>query len=184
MLTAFAAHIARERENHNHTQAFEQLASSHTKAIFDTLHILVRTELESLARFYEHNVMITPQEFQSFAACLTNNPAAQAWEWIPAVTAADRTNFEAQTRAAGMKDFAIWQQAAAGKRVPATDREVYYPVLQVAPMADNQAALGFDLGSDPLRREALEAAAHGDLITSTTSVTLVQETGKQKGMLI
>ncbi|MEI6654173.1 MAG: CHASE domain-containing protein [Verrucomicrobiota bacterium] len=184
LLTAFAAHIAHERESYNRTQAFEQLARNHADAIAEIFHGLRRTELESLARFCEHSEEIKPADFQRFTAYLTRNPVIRAWEWIPVVPVAERADFEALVRAAGSTDFAIWQKDAQGMRVPATGRYVYYPVLQMAPMAGNQAVMGFDLGSDPLRRKALEAAADSGLLTGSDPVTLVQETGNQKGLLI
>jgi CHASE1-domain containing sensor protein len=61
---------------------------------------------------------------------------------------------------------------------------MYFPILQVAPMAGNELAMGFDLGSEPRRREAMEAAARSGLTTTSEPITLIQETGKQKGMLI
>ncbi|MCX6878487.1 MAG: CHASE domain-containing protein [Verrucomicrobia bacterium] len=184
VLTAFAAYSGHQRETDNRQVAFLQFATNHTDAIADTLHILLRTELESLARFYESDEEVPPKAFQHFATYLTNNPAVQAWEWIPVVPAADLSRFEAQTRSTGSQDFAIWQMDAQGKPLPATGRASYYPVAQVAPVAGNEPALGFDLGSDPLRREALEAAARSGLSCGTAPVTLVQETGHQNGMLI
>ena len=184
VITAFAATSGHQRETDSRQVAFEQLATDHTDAIADTLHILVRTELESLARFYECDEAITPEAFQHFAAYLTNNPAIQAWEWVPAVPAADRARFEAQARTTGPPDFAIWQLDAQGKPVPATARAIFYPVSQVAPATGNEPALGFDLGSDPPRREALEAAARTGLTCGTDPLTLVQETEDQKSLLI
>jgi PAS domain S-box-containing protein len=184
VLTAFATHLAHQRETSNRKLIFEQLANDHTEAIARMVHTLRSTELESLARFYESDEKVIPAEFQHFTTHLANNPAVQAWEWIPAVPAADRESFEAQIRGATGKDFHIWQRDAQGKPLSASGRAIYYPVSQVAPMTGNEAALGFDLGSDPLRRKALEAAAHSGLSTATAPVTLVQETGNQKGILI
>ena len=184
VITAFAATSGHQWETQNRQVAFEQFATSHTDAIAETLHFLVRTELESLARFHESHEEVAPEAFQHFATFLTTNPAIQAWQWIPAVPAADRSRFEAQTRATGLPDFAIWQLDAQGKRGPATARAIFYPVAQVAPVAGNEPALGFDLGSDPLRREALEAAARSGLSCGTDPLTLVQETGHQKSLLV
>lgn len=183
-LSVFAAVIAHQRENSNRALAFEQLARDHTEAIADTLRVLHSTELENLARFYESDEKILPKDFQHFTASLAKNPTVQAWEWIPAVPAADLPSFQTQMRSTTGTDFLVWQHDATGKRLPVTPRPVYYPVTQVAPMSGNESALGFDLGSDPLRREALEAAAHSGLNTTTAPVTLVQETGNQTGLLI
>ncbi len=184
ILTGSASWMVHQRETHDRHQAFAQLAASRTESIAVTLQGIYRTELESLARFYESDEEITPGEFQHFTANLAQNPVVQAWEWVPAVPAADQSGFEAQARTAGCKDFAIWQVDAQGRREPATGRQIYYPVMQVAPEAGNTSVLGYDLGSDPLRRVALEAAARSGLTTGTDPVTLVQKAEHQKGVLI
>ena len=184
VLTLFTAWMLHEREAHARKLAFAQLAASRTAVIAETLHVLRDTELEGLAHFYENSVTVTSKEFEKFTGYLTKNPAIQAWEWIPAVSAADKSSFEAAAHAAGLKGFEIWQKDAQGKRVPVSERAVYYPVFQVVPMAGNDRALGYDLGSELLRRSALEAAMRTGLPTATDPITLVQDAGNQKGMLI
>ena len=184
ILTLLASWMISQSDGYDRSQAFAQLAESRTGAIAETLRDLRTTGMEGLARFYEGRTSVTPEEFRQFTTYLTRNPAVQAWEWIPAVPASDKKRFEGQARAAGMKGFEIWQNDAQGKRVPATGRDVYYPVFQVAPLAGNELSLGFDRGSEPLRRAALEEAIRTGLPTATDPITLVQETGTQKGMLI
>ena len=183
-LTLFAAWVAHEREAHYRLEAFEQLADSRTRVLAEALRHLRTTGLEGLARFYENSDTVTPDEFQRFTAYLAENPAVQAWEWIQAVPAVEKKRYEAEARATRGKDFEIWQRDARGKRVPATGRERYYPVFQVAPLAGNERALGYDLGSEPLRRAAIEEAIRTGLPTATEPITLVQESGTQKGMLL
>ena len=183
-LTLFAAWMIREREAHDRSETFAQLAASRAEAIAETLRELRATGIESLAHYCESSTEVTSDEFQRFTAYLTNNPTVQAWEWIPAVPAADKARFEADARAAGMPAFQIWEKDAQGRQVPAAGRELYYPVFQVAPMEDNRRAPGYDLGSEPVRRAALVEADRTGLTTATDPITLVQETGAQKGMLI
>ena len=184
ILTLFGAWMAHERETYDRNEAFLQLAAGRTLAIAEKLHDLCNIELEGLAHFYEGSAEITHKEFRQFSAYLTRNPAVHAWEWIPAVPAVDRSNFEEDARAAGLRGFEIWQKDAQGKRAPAADRDVYYPVFQVAPLMGNERALGYDLGSDPLRHAAIEEAIRTGLTIGTDPITLVQETGNQKGILI
>ena len=184
VLTVFTTWSAHEREVYDRKEAFFQVAASRTKTIAEMLRNIRDTQLDGLAHFYEHGSNISRKEFQRFVSYLEKNHAVQAWEWVPAVPAAEKSRFEAEARAAGMEQFEIWQRDGQGKRVPATGGEVYYPVFQVDPLAGNERAVGFDLGSEPVRRAALEEALRTRLPTTTEPLELVQEIGKQKGMLL
>ncbi len=183
-LTAFVAWFAHQREQHTRDRSFVQLAASRTAAIAETLHDLRNTELESLAHFYEGSEEVTFEEFRGFSAYLTKNPAVRAWAWIEAVPVAEKAGFEREARAAGWKARGIWEMASGGNRVPAAGRTTYYPVFQVAPLDGNEPALGYDLGSDPRRRAALEEAEHTGLPTATEAVTLVHPAAGEEGLLV
>ncbi len=183
-LTLFAAWTAHQKESHANSEVFAQLAASQTTAVAERIRILRDIELEGLAHFFEGSENVTNKEFQLYVEHLTKIPEIQAWEWIPAVSAADKAHFEAEAHIAGLKDFTIWQKDALGQRMQATGREWYYPVFCVAPLAGNEKALGYDLGSESLRRAALEEAERTSLPTATDPITLVQETENQKSLLI
>jgi PAS domain S-box-containing protein len=184
VLTTCAAWAAHQNEHHVRQEAFAQLAASRTLAIAASLRDLRDYELEGLARFYRGSEHVTLEEFQQYTEFLTNNPAVQAWEWVPAVAAAEKASFEAAAREAGMAGFEVWAQDARGKRVPAAGREVYYPVLYVSPMGVNERAVGYDLGSEALCRAAIEEAARTGLITGSDPMAPVQKTAGQRAMLV
>jgi len=183
-LTLFFAWMLSANELREHKEAFAQLAFSRTEAITKMLLTLRDTELEGLAQFYGTGQNISAEKFRQYSSHLTKNQSIAAWEWIPEVPAADKERFTSAARAAGLTGFEIWQKDTQGKRIAATGRALYYPVYRVAPLAGNEKALGYDLGSDSLRHSALALATHTGLTTSTEPITLVQETGNQKGMLI
>ena len=184
VVTLFASWMIHQRDLQDRLKAFSQLASSQSEVFANTLHGLRDSGLEGLAHLHEQNPTVSEEQFERFTSYLTKNPSVQAWEWIPAVPRTDLSQWAGAARTAGRKGFAIWQKDAAGKHLSVTDRETYYPVYYVAPLAGNEKALGFDLGSEPLRRRALETAAQTGLPTATDPITLVQGTGSQKGMLI
>ena len=68
--------------------------------------------------------------------------------------------------------------------MPAKVRPEYFPVLYVEPLAGNEAAVGFDLGSEPVRRAALEAALRTGHPAATEPVHLVQERHESTGVLV
>ena len=68
--------------------------------------------------------------------------------------------------------------------VRAGSRPEYFPVYFVEPYATNEAALGFDLATNPARREALTRARDTGDIVATARVVLVQEKIGQYGFLL
>jgi PAS domain S-box-containing protein len=184
VLTLFVALLVQEASDRNLADSFRHLAGSKTAAVAETFRNLRDVELGGLAKFYENSNSVGAEEFRNFTEYLTRNRAVQAWEWIPCVQAADKERFEEEARASGLDGFEIWQRDASGGRTPATGRETYYPVFRASPEEGNRSVIGFDLGSEKIRRAAIEEALRTGLPTATESVTLVQETGNQKGMLL
>lgn len=182
--TFFVARIACNRETHNRSIAFAQLADSETGRAAEFLRGIEYVELAGLARLFESSDEVTSEEFERYAGALTRYPGIRAWEWLPAVPAADRASFEQKVRAGGLPQFEIGQRNTAGQRIPATVRDVYYPVLYVVPASGNEAVFGYDAGSERIRRTTLEQAARTGLTTATPPIVLEQGSRPQKGMVI
>ena len=182
-LTIAATLLVLEAENRERGVFFQRLADAHASNIREAFSD-IRAALSALTQFYQASLQIDRSEFHTFAAPLAKATTVHAYTWIPRVPAADLPGFEAEARRQGMSDFAIWEYSAQGGRVPVSGRADYYPVYRVEPHTDNEVALGFDLGSEPIRRAALEAALRTGLITTTPLVTLMQETGSQPAMLV
>lgn len=182
--TLFCARIACNREALRRQIAFEQLADSETGRAAEFLEDLERVELEGLAKLFESSEEVTADEFVRYVNGLSRSPGIRAWEWLPAVPAAEREHFEQQVRASGLPNFAITQRDGGGRQVPLARRDVYYPVTFVFPVSGNEAALGYDAGSEPLRRTALERAARSGLPTATAPIVLVQDHARQQGMVV
>lgn len=95
-------------------------------------------------------------EFHKFAfGIISRHTAIQALEWIPRVTRSQRANIEAMARQNGLPGFQIRERNAEGQLVRARQRNEYFPVYFLEPLSGNEAAIGFDLASDPVRRRAL-----------------------------
>ena len=184
VLTLYLAWAANQLEARNRLDSFRSLAASRTARIAESLHDLRDRGLASLAAQCTAGANASEEIFRRSTSYLTEVPVVQAWEWIPVVPAAEKQLFEKNMRAQGMASFSIWERDACGHRMVATARDTYYPVCCVTPLAGNQQAMGFDLGSEPVRRAALEETIRSGLPTATEPITLVQETGKQKGLLI
>ena len=141
--------------------------------------------LHALKALFEAGVPVTQDRFTAVAEhILTRHPSLQALEWILRIAHDSRRDHEQSRRENGLRGYTITERAENGELVAAGDRESYYPGTFVAPIGgSNERMIGFDLGSDPLRREAIERAAATGEIALTDPVELVHETAAVNGVL-
>lgn len=105
-------------------------------------------------------------------------PGVQGIGFTKQYRASERGLIPSVLRVEGLKDFTLR---------PGFDRPMYYPIVYLEPLdRRNQAALGYDMFTEPTRRAAMERARDGGGPAATGKVTLVQEIDKQKqaGFLI
>ncbi|HLN00664.1 MAG TPA: CHASE domain-containing protein, partial [Bryobacteraceae bacterium] len=125
------------------------------------------------------------REFSMLAApALESHHYLQALEWIPRVEHRARASYERLARLDGIPGFQFKERQKDGTMGAAGERAEYFPVLYAEPRAGNERALGFDLGSNPVRLAALKKARETGRIVATARVLLVQERGDQYGVLI
>lgn len=166
-LTLYAAWTCRDHEQRANTETFALLAASRTAMVAETLRTLGRSELEGLANYFEGSEQVEAREFLRYASHLSANPAVYAWGWAPVVSgAADLARLAAEQRAAGQPDCAWWELDGQGNRMAVSSRAQHYPLLYAAPLTAGARIRGFDLGSDPRLRAALETAARAGLTTT------------------
>ena len=183
VITLFIAWIAQSESEKNQFNAFSQVADSRSKAFVKTLSDLRDIDLEGLALFYNSSDEVTAEEFRSYTEYLTKNRTVHAWAWLPAVPASEKEEFEAEVRASGMEGFEIWELTSDGYREVVSGRDFYYPVLRVAPEERVGEAVGFDLGSEPRRRQAIEDAITTKMITATEPLKYILEEGDKESMI-
>ncbi|MDE2121127.1 MAG: CHASE domain-containing protein, partial [Betaproteobacteria bacterium] len=95
-----------------------------------------------------------------------------------------RAALEREARADGAPGFRITAVGPDGVLRPEPARSEYFPVYYVEPLHGNRAALGFDLRSNPVRRQALELAAGSGSMVATARIVLVQDPHGSYGFLV
>lgn len=141
--------------------------------------------LMSLVNFYESSVEVDREEFRTFTArSLSRHKGIKALEWIPRVRDEDRAEFVQRTRAEGFATFRLTERDAQGKLILAMQRPAYYPVYFVEPYIGNEAAFGFDLGSNRTRSDAIHRAIGTGQPITTGRINLVQEATEHSGVLV
>ncbi len=165
-------------------EAFRQSASEQITSIEKRIAAEV-VVLKSLVGFYQGSNFVDRSEFKSFLdAFVVENKSFQALEWVPQIPHAERQEYEAMAREDGLADFYIRERGVDGKMVPVLPRAHYYPVYYVEPYKGNEAAVGFDLGSNPVRLAALEKARDTNSIVASAPINLVQLKENSTGVLL
>ncbi|MCJ8322921.1 MAG: CHASE domain-containing protein [Rhizobiales bacterium] len=171
-------------ENGRIIKNFQQNSADHIATIEQSL-IVNLNALTQIRTFFDSSNFITRHEFKTLTSpYLLTNQHVQALEWIPAVNHSQRSHFETLAINDGFVDFQFKQRSETGEMIVAPEKDTYYPVFYVEPVAGNEAAIGFDLGSNPARLAALDKSIQSGLAVATAPITLVQETEKQTGILV
>jgi len=140
--------------------------------------------VHAIADYFAATPLMSRRGFHDFTApLLARHSPIQALEWIPRISREDRERHEVSAIEEGLAGYRIKEATESGLLATAGEREEYFPVFYVEPLEGNRQALGFDLGSEPVRREALMAARESGRLTLTARIVLVQETADLFGVL-
>ena len=101
-------------------------------------------------------------------------PGVQGMGFVERVPRSRLDTFITETRADGAPDFQVRTSG---------DADDLFIIKHIFPLAGNEAAQGYDVGSDPVRRRAAEIAISTDQPTLSGRVTLVQDTRNRAGFL-
>ncbi len=130
--------------------------------------------LRALQALWSASDQVDEARFAVFSTLLLEDrPGLRALEWVPRVRDAERAAFERSRSGGGGRP--IHEDDGAGASRPAAQRPEYFPVAFVGPVAQDAGALGFDLGSEPRRRAALELARDTGEPATTPPLHLVQD---------
>jgi PAS domain S-box-containing protein len=184
LLSAIIFATLRGFEYKNAQASFNRVAQERLDAL-ETNVTLTLNNLVSVGALYDASHDVEREEFGRFASdLLARNGAIQALEWIPRVPKQSRQRYEEEARHDGFPSFQFSERLSPAQMVRAGEREEYFPVFFVEPFKGNEKALGFDLASDPVRRETLQHSAAAGSLVATSRVKLVQETADQYGFLV
>lgn len=124
---------------------------------------------------------VSGQEFGAYVAQLDirrRYPGIQGIGFIKRIPARTRDSLIAAMRVRGDTSFRIW---------PDESRDEYYPVIYMEPRDwRNEAAIGFDVSTEPVRRATMERARDSELPAISGKVILLNrtETDKQTGFVM
>ncbi len=181
-LTVSISMLVMESEARDRRSILGRVASTNSTQV-TTAFREVERKFSALERFYVGSDVVTRQEFAIFAWPLVENSTPQSFGWIPQVYEQDLPAYEQEIRHQGIRNFAIWELDTNGERQPVSSRSIHYPVELIisgnSEIADlnESTALGFDMGSEPLRLAALEQAQSSELVAATDPLKLINGEG-------
>lgn len=176
-------YLTRDHEQQRRQSIFQQASEDRVRVVEGRIKSALQV-LHSLTAFYAASQAVDRQEFDRFFATQDIGATIQALEWIPRVSSADREQFELTARQDGFPDFQFTERDSSREIVPAAERDTYYPVYFLHPYAGNEAALGFDLGSNAKRLAALSRSRDSGEMVATARIKLFQETGSRYGFAV
>lgn len=137
--------------------------------------------LRAIKGVYDVSEHVSADQFHKITQdILVRHKDIQALEWIPKILKNEREAFEAKRGV----DFEITEREKQDFMIRAQERDIYFPVYYVEPLAGNEEAFGFDLASSPKRLKALEQSRDLGKLLASGSIKLVQESMNQQGFLI
>jgi len=153
---------------------FENVVDNKMKSFYRGILVNLET-LYTLSVLFNENRIPSRELFDKEAKkIIKRHNALQALEWIPKVKDEDRKEFE--------KDFFFTKQNLDKQMVKIESKNEYFPVFYVTPLKNNEAALGFDLSSNPSRNLTIQKSLSSKEPQITKAIELVQNKNK-KGFL-
>lgn len=150
-------------------QAGEQVAGALTTGIG-----AAEDRLTATAALIRASEEVTEGEFRSFVDDLELAAGMGGIGYSVVLPASDLADFM-EMMEEDIPGYQVFERTAAGDRVPVGDRPVYYPVQWFEPAVAFGRPHGFDAGSEPQRRAAIEWATSNQAMATTPFLRLLTE---------
>jgi len=183
-LTALAFGLLWRAEQNRLRADLDRLGRDKAAAIEHSI-VRARLGLELLVGFFRGSEEVTRSEFEIFVQpYLRRDPCLEAMGWVPIVPQDLRAAYEARAQREGLASFRFTERDPHGAIVSAGPRSSYYPVYFLQPREGNEEVLGFDLGSEIVRLEALQRAGGLGQMVATPPIGLVPTLANRTGFLL
>lgn len=125
----------------------------------DSLHQIEhshRALINNLVSFKSFRPDLKQADFQTFALNNLNfNKTVRSISWIEPVSGDSKENFETKLSEVYGQDYKIWNYKDDQGKKLAEQKNKYFPVKFIEPQQISSVALGYDIMSDPYRKQAL-----------------------------
>ena len=157
------------------------LAKREIKVVENNLHRQLNSSLlhiQTLASFIQNTPQINREQFDTYVAKLIRHqPGIKAMSWNPLIQSKDTDTFEQQ-----LSD--IYHKPMYIKGIPLLDDDPLVVVKFISPELGNQAAIGFNVYSNPKRKSVLSNQKLHHQPMATPIIQLVQSEKSEPGYLL
>lgn len=160
-------------------------ANLRASAISDSLNERLK-EVDSIKRFIQSSSKpVNSEEFRKFVKPLiSSDTPVQTMGWAPRILSSERDDFENLMRRSGHLEFTIMESDLSGAIIPASHRNVYFPVEFIEPETDYSGAIGLDIGSFTNVFSAMTVAMKTASAIASEEIPLFFEKNKKGGVMI
>jgi len=174
LITFYLAFLVQTRAEMRREAAFRGLANAREMEVITMVRELRDTKLRSLAEFVRSQESLSQETFERYCRPLFSSGEVRAWAWVPLVHETAREDFLRETRVHMGADFEIWDDPGLTPDSLHQAHQFVAPVLYIAPRSTiNEAAVGLNLLSEPVRRAAFIKAWDTRLVSSSAPVSAV-----------
>jgi PAS domain S-box-containing protein len=178
-ITLYAWHSVRTSEA-QHAQAHFDASAEEAAASLSERMVAYEQVLRGAVGLFHASQVVNRDEWRAYVRALTiadDYPGILGLGFAPLVAASERDAYVERMQADGAAGYRIWPQG---------ERAEYAPVAYAERFGDfNPRALGFDLLSEPARRDAIQRARDTDAGALSAQVTLVNNDAVSRaGMLL
>lgn len=145
----------------------------------------IERELLLLKSFYKASEQVNRDEFKVFTEQIrVSLPELQGVSWVPVVQGKDLSLFESKVQQEGFENFLVIEQRGSQLAPVPRDEAFYTPVTYVEPYEANKQALGYNVVSNPIRREAMLRARDSNQVAATATIQLIIDKEKIPAFLL
>lgn len=142
--------------NQEQLQSRLQLLGGERMVLIATQVRALLTELHGLQRFFSFSDDVSRREFAGFNHHTLEHMVGIAW--APRVSQAQRQRHEQVQREEGLRGYQIRDLSNDNQWLPAANRDEYFPLTYISSLNYDNAAMGFNMASNPVLRSLLERA--------------------------
>src|SRR5438094_2840060 len=141
--------------------------------------------LRTIQNFFASSPSVSQGSFHSFVARdISDHPGIQWLSWDARVPRSKVSAFVEAAHRDGLATFQLNERDAQQKLIPVTARNEYVVIRYIEPLLGNERSLGFDIASDPVRREAFEWARDKGEARATKQAQLIQNKDTASGFVV